>query len=48
MVLTRVFKILMKFDEAKGEVRSVDQDWTVEWRAGVPTLSLSAGQLAAS
>ena len=29
-------------DEAKGEVRSVDQEWTVEWRAGVPTLSLSA------
>jgi hypothetical protein len=40
--LTKVFKILMKLDETKGEVRSVDQDWTVEWRAGVPTLSLSA------
>lgn len=40
--LTKVFKVLMKFDDEKGEVRSVDQDWTVEWRAGVPTLSLSA------
>ncbi|MBL8596655.1 MAG: hypothetical protein JNL14_02835 [Devosia sp.] len=40
--LTKVFKILMKLDEAKGEVRAVDQDWTVEWRAGVPTLALSA------
>lgn len=40
--LTKVFKVLMKFDEEKGEVRSVDQEWTVEWRAGVPTLSLSA------
>jgi len=40
--LTKVFKILMKFDEAKGEVRSVDQEWTVEWRAGVPAVALSA------
>jgi hypothetical protein len=40
--LTKVFKILMKLDEAKGEVRAVDQEWSVEWRAGVPTLSLSA------
>jgi hypothetical protein len=40
--LTKVFKLLMKLDEAKGEVRSVDQEWTVEWRAGVPTLALSA------
>jgi hypothetical protein len=39
--LTKVFRVLMKLDEAKGEVRSVDQEWTVEWRAGVPTLSLS-------
>ncbi|UJW84491.1 hypothetical protein [Devosia sp. SL43] len=39
--LTKVFKVLMKLDEAKGEVRAVDQEWTVEWRAGVPTLSLS-------
>jgi hypothetical protein len=40
--LTKVFKVLMKLDEQKGEVRSVDQEWTVEWRAGVPSLSLSA------
>lgn len=40
--LTKVFKVLMKLDEEKGEVRSVDQEWTVEWRAGVPTLKLSA------
>lgn len=39
--LTKVFKVLMKFDEQKGEVRSVDQEWSVEWRAGVPSLSLS-------
>ena len=40
--LSRTFKVLMKFDEAKGEVRSIDQEWTVEWRAGVPSLALSA------
>jgi len=40
--LTRVFKVLMKFDEERGEVRSVDREWTVEWRAGVPSLALSA------
>src|SRR5262245_543390 len=27
--LQKVFKILMKFDEEKGEVRAVDQEWTV-------------------
>ena len=41
--LERTFKVLMRFDEAKGEVRAVDQEWCVEWRAGIPSLSLSAG-----
>lgn len=39
--IEKVFKVLMKFDEAKGEVRAVDQEFTVEWRAGVPTLGAS-------
>ena len=38
----RVFKVLMKFDQAAGEVRAVDQEWEVEWRAGVPAFSLAA------
>jgi len=38
--IERVFKVLMKIDEAKGEVRAVDQEWEVEWRAGTPSLSL--------
>ena len=38
----RVFKVLMKFDAAKGEVRAVDQSWEVEWRAGVPELTATA------
>jgi hypothetical protein len=39
--LQKVFKVLMKLDPAAHEVRSVDQEWTVEWRAGIPELSLS-------
>jgi hypothetical protein len=39
--LERVFRILIRFDEAHGEVRSVDEEWSVEWRAGAPSLSLS-------
>jgi hypothetical protein len=38
----KVFKILMRLDTQKHEVRAVDQQWSVEWRAGVPRLSLSA------
>ena len=38
--IERVFSVLMKFDERKGEVRAVVQEWDVEWRAGEPILSL--------
>lgn len=40
--LERTFKILMRLDPQKHEVRAVDQQWSVEWRAGVPSLSLAA------
>jgi hypothetical protein len=40
--LKKVFRILIKLDESAKEVRAVDQEWTVEWRAGVPTVSLAA------
>ena len=40
--IERVFKVLMKFDPGKGEVRAVDQEWAVEWSAGVPNLSIAA------
>jgi hypothetical protein len=40
--LKKVFKILIKLDEHAREVRAVDHEWSVEWRAGVPTLSLTA------
>lgn len=40
--LKSAFKIFLKFDDAKKEVRGVDQEWTVEWRAGVPSMSIAA------
>ena len=40
--IKRVFKVLMKFDEARGEVRAVDESWEVEWRAGLPVLTATA------
>ena len=42
--LTKVFRIYMKFDEAKHQVRAKDEEYTVEWKAGVPSLSLSASK----
>lgn len=39
--LTRVFRIYMKFDEAKHEVRAKDEEYTMQWKAGVPSLSVS-------
>lgn len=40
--LSKVFQVLIKFDEPNGQVRVVDKEYSVEWRAGVPTLSVSA------
>jgi uncharacterized protein with FMN-binding domain len=40
--LTKVFRIYMKFDAAKHEVRGKDEEFTVSWKAGVPSLSISA------
>jgi hypothetical protein len=42
--LTKVFRIYMKFDEIKHEVRAKDQEYAVEWKAGVPSLSVSASK----
>ena len=41
--LTKVFRIL-KFDETRHEVRAKDEEYTVKWRAGVPSLSVSASK----
>jgi hypothetical protein len=40
--LKKVFKVLMRLDEQAREVRAVEHKWSVEWRAGVPTLSVAA------
>jgi len=42
--LTKVFRIYLKFGEAKHEVRAKDEEYAVEWRAGVPSLSISASK----
>lgn len=39
--LTKVFRIYMKFDTAKHEVRAKDEEFTVAWKAGIPSLSLA-------
>ena len=42
--ITKVFRIYMKFDTAKNEVRAKDEEYTVEWRAGVPSLSIAVSK----
>ena len=39
--LTKVFRIYMKLDEANHELRGQDHEYTLEWRAGVPSLTLA-------
>lgn len=40
--LSRTFKVCLKFDEAAHTTKAVDKELSIEWQAGVPTLSLSA------
>jgi len=42
--ITKVFRIYMKFDAAKHEVRAKDEEFTVEWRSGVPSLSMAVSK----
>ena len=39
--LKKVFRIYLKLDETKNEVRAVDREYSVEWHSGIPSLSLS-------
>ena len=39
--LTKVFRIYMKFDSEKHQVRGKDEEFTVSWKAGVPSLSIA-------
>jgi hypothetical protein len=40
--LEKVFKIYLKLDPDKHEVRAQDHEYTVAWSAGVPSLKLAA------
>ena len=40
--LTKIFRIYLKLDPEKHELRAQDHEYTLEWRAGVPSLSLAA------
>ncbi|WP_210530014.1 hypothetical protein [Rubellimicrobium arenae] len=35
-------QVLLRFDEATGEVRNVQRDFSVEWRAGLPHLAFAS------
>lgn len=41
--LKRVFKIYVTLDDQKKMVRTLDKEFTVEWKAGVPSLSSPVG-----
>ena len=38
----RLTRVLMRLDLARAEVRSLDQDGTVTWHAGLPRMTLAA------
>jgi hypothetical protein len=41
--LSKTFKIYLKLDEVSHEVRAKDHEYTVSWKAGVPSLALAVG-----
>jgi hypothetical protein len=40
--LEKVFRIFMKFDPSKNELRAQDREYSVSWSAGIPSLSFEA------
>lgn len=40
--LTKVFRIFLKLDDARKEVRAQDREYEISWRAGVPTMAIAA------
>jgi hypothetical protein len=40
--LTKVFRINLKLDREKHELRGQDHEYTLSWKAGIPSLSLAA------
>jgi hypothetical protein len=39
--LKKMFRVKMRFDEAAHEVRNIDEQSTVKWRNGIPSVSAS-------
>jgi hypothetical protein len=39
--LSKVAQVHLRLDDGRSEARAVLREWTVEWRAGIPTLKLS-------
>lgn len=39
--LSKAFKIQLRLDESTHELRALDREITVQWRAGVPTVALA-------
>ena len=39
--LTKVFRIFLKLDPANHEVRASDREYSIEWSAGLPNLTLA-------
>ena len=39
--LEKVFRIYMKFDPEKNQVRTKDHEYSVQWKVGIPSLSLA-------
>jgi hypothetical protein len=42
--VTKTYKILMRLDPKRAEVRSIDEEWSVSWNNGIPDLSRSKAQ----
>lgn len=40
--ISKVFRIFLKFDEGKSQVRALDREYGVAWKAGIPQLSITA------
>ena len=40
--IEKVFRIYMKFDAQNHEVRTSDREYSVSWKAGIPSLSVAA------
>ncbi|CAN5499628.1 hypothetical protein BH10CHL1_BH10CHL1_13010 [soil metagenome] len=40
--LSKVFKVYLKLDDNAHQVRAMDREYTIEWSAGIPKLSMAA------